>query len=92
MSNHLRLYAIECTVTNQTQTLVQTEPTGAPRKKVYEPPRILSREALEAIASVCQGGGAKTNTGSCPRVVRSPLDTSMPRRLRQETCDAGDLP
>ncbi len=34
-------------------------------KRPYAPPRILSRELLEAIAGTCSGGG-KENTGRCP--------------------------
>jgi hypothetical protein len=39
-----------------------------PRRKPYEPPRILSREPLEAMAALCSPRGvAKGNPGLCPR-------------------------
>ncbi len=34
-------------------------------KKPYSPPRVLSRERLEAIAGTCTGTG-KTNLAQCP--------------------------
>ena len=37
----------------------------APPKKPYDPPRILSREPLEAVAAVCSPPG-KANPGLCP--------------------------
>lgn len=43
---------------------------GGPEKAVrkpYEPPRILSREPLEALAAVCAPAPpAKANPGACP--------------------------
>jgi hypothetical protein len=37
-------------------------------RKPYSPPRILSREKLEAMAAVCLPRGvAKSNVGLCPR-------------------------
>jgi hypothetical protein len=36
-----------------------------PAKKPYEPPRIVSREPLEAVAAVCSPPG-KANPGACP--------------------------
>ena len=40
----------------------------ASRRKRYEPPRILSREPLEAMAALCSPRGiAKGNPGLCPR-------------------------
>jgi len=37
-------------------------------RKRYEPPRILSRETLEAMAGICSPRPpAKNNPGSCPR-------------------------
>lgn len=40
---------------------------GAPAKRPYEPPRILSREPLEAVAAVCSPAPpAKGNPGACP--------------------------
>lgn len=38
---------------------------GRPEKRPYAPPRILSRERLEAIAGTCSGVG-KTNPIQCP--------------------------
>jgi len=39
---------------------------GLPRRP-YEPPRILSREPLEAVAAVCSPAPpAKGNPGACP--------------------------
>ena len=38
---------------------------SAPPKKPYEPPRIVSREPLEAVAAVCSPPG-KANPGACP--------------------------
>ncbi len=36
-------------------------------KRPYEPPRILSREPLEAVAAVCSPSPpAKGNPGACP--------------------------
>lgn len=36
-------------------------------KRPYEPPRILSREPLEAVAAVCAPSPpAKANPGQCP--------------------------
>jgi hypothetical protein len=38
------------------------------RRKPYSPPRILSREPLEAMAATCSPRPpAKTNAGLCPR-------------------------
>ncbi len=46
-------------------TLSETEPGSGSR--VYERPRILSREPLEAVAAVCAPAGvAKGNPGLCP--------------------------
>ncbi len=39
--------------------------TGSVAKKPYEPPRILSREPLEAVAATCSPPG-KSNPGTCP--------------------------
>ncbi|MCA9603108.1 MAG: hypothetical protein R3A78_00010 [Polyangiales bacterium] len=36
------------------------------RRKRYEAPRILVREPLEAVATVCNTGMAKADPGSCP--------------------------
>lgn len=44
----------------------ETEATGEPKKRSYEPPRILSREPLEAVAAVCRGGTSKGNPINCP--------------------------
>jgi len=42
--------------------------TDLPRRKRYEPPCILSREPLEAMAALCSPHPpAKGNPGSCPR-------------------------
>jgi len=38
---------------------------GPAGKKAYEPPRILSRESLEAVAVHCSPPG-KANPGLCP--------------------------
>ncbi|HPE71577.1 MAG: hypothetical protein KDI73_11655 [Candidatus Competibacteraceae bacterium] len=51
-------------MTDQTQAIRET--AAKPTKKTYAPPRILSRERLEAVAGVCSGGTSKTNIGSCP--------------------------
>jgi len=39
---------------------------GLSGRRSYEPPRIVFREPLEAIASTCTGITAKTDPGSCP--------------------------
>jgi hypothetical protein len=46
-----------------------TEPDAAkPKRKPYAPPRILSREPLEAMAAICAPRPpAKSNPGLCPR-------------------------
>jgi hypothetical protein len=45
--------------------LSETGPASRPR--IYERPRILSREPLEAVAAVCAPAGvAKGNPGLCP--------------------------
>ena len=42
------------------------KPASSPTpKKPYEPPRIVSREPLEAVAAVCSPPG-KANPGACP--------------------------
>lgn len=43
------------------------QPSGAAPegKKPYDPPRIVSREPLEAVAAVCSPPG-KANPGLCP--------------------------
>lgn len=51
-------------MTDDTQPLRAT--VDAPAKKPYEPPRILSRESLEAVAAVCRGGTSKGNVIQCP--------------------------
>jgi len=44
------------------------EEKGAVPKRPYEPPRILSREPLEALAAVCAPAPpAKNNPGQCPQ-------------------------
>lgn len=35
-------------------------------RKQYQPPRILSREPLEALANVCNAYGSKADGVSCP--------------------------
>jgi hypothetical protein len=41
---------------------------GAPGRRPYEPPRILSREPLEAVAALCTPvPPAKANLGQCPQ-------------------------
>ena len=40
--------------------------TAERAKKPYEPPRIIGREPLEAVAAVCSGGTAKGNPVQCP--------------------------
>jgi hypothetical protein len=45
------------------------EPSRSPSapRRPYEPPRILSREPLEAVAAVCSPAPpAKGNPGACP--------------------------
>ena len=37
-----------------------------PARRPYEPPRIIGREPLEAVAAVCSGGTAKANPVQCP--------------------------
>jgi len=45
----------------------QSTKTEALKKKPYDPPRILSREPLEAMAAVCAPTPpAKSNPGFCP--------------------------
>jgi hypothetical protein len=45
----------------------QAGATGHPRRRPYERPRILYREPLEAMASVCAPHPpAKANPGLCP--------------------------
>jgi hypothetical protein len=55
---------------NSRQTKPGSEETAAgPRgmKRLYERPRILSREPLEAVAAVCAPAPpAKSNPGICP--------------------------
>jgi hypothetical protein len=51
-------------MTHQIQPIRET--ADKPAKKPYEPPRILSRERLEAVAGVCSGGTSKTNSIQCP--------------------------
>lgn len=51
-------------MSDQTQPIRET--ADKPAKKSYQPPRILSRERLEPVASVCQGGTSKTNPSMCP--------------------------
>jgi len=47
----------------------QTQTSEAPRaRKAYSPPRIVSREPLEAMAATCSPTPpAKSNVGLCPR-------------------------
>ncbi len=49
-------------MTDQTQAIRET--AAKPTKKTYAPPRILSRERLEAVAGLCSTG--KTNFSDCP--------------------------
>ena len=46
-----------------------TDQTSAPlQRKPYEPPRIISREPLEAMASICAPRPpSKSNPGLCPQ-------------------------
>jgi hypothetical protein len=49
------------------ETRTESESKPEPRKP-YEPPRIVSREPLEAMAAVCSPRPpAKSNAGLCPR-------------------------
>ena len=48
-------------MTDQTQTIRET---AAKPTKTCAPPRILSRERLEAVAGLCSTG--KTNFSDCP--------------------------
>ena len=50
-------------MTDETQAARRRD--GKQEKRPYAPPRILSRERLEAIAGTCTGTG-KTNAGLCP--------------------------
>ncbi|MDH3653517.1 MAG: hypothetical protein OEN21_04565 [Myxococcales bacterium] len=36
------------------------------KREPYEPPRIVYREPLEAVAVACTTAGAKGNPGACP--------------------------
>ncbi len=46
----------------------QPENEQAVGRKPYSPPRILSREPLEAMAAICRPTPpAKANAGACPR-------------------------
>lgn len=38
----------------------------ANERKAYEPPRIVYREPLEAVATACGASPAKGDPGSCP--------------------------
>ncbi len=51
-------------MTDETQA-AQRRDGRREKKKPYSPPRVLSRERLEAIAGTCSGTG-KTNSGQCP--------------------------
>lgn len=39
---------------------------GATEREPYEPPRIVYREPLEAVATACTEPTSKGNPGSCP--------------------------
>jgi hypothetical protein len=41
-------------------------PASAKARKRYEAPRVIVREPLEAVATVCNTGMAKADPGSCP--------------------------
>ncbi len=43
----------------------QTSVDARPKLPVWETPRILSREPIEAVASTCTGGPAKAILGPC---------------------------
>jgi hypothetical protein len=45
----------------------QQENDSTPARKPYSPPRILSREPLEAMALICRSASSKANSGACPR-------------------------
>lgn len=49
------------------ETTPPESPPAEPEKRPYEPPRILSREPLEAVAAICRGGTSKVNAIQCPR-------------------------
>ena len=59
----------ERTVNSMEQAKTTTPEAGAPQdggRKPYEPPKILSREPLEAAAGVCAPSPpAKSNPGTC---------------------------
>lgn len=42
------------------------EASDTNERKAYEPPRIVYREPLEAVATACGGPPAKGDPGSCP--------------------------
>lgn len=48
----------------------QSKTSGRPERKRYAPPRILSRERLEAVAFVCVGPASKT-AGACSMTINS---------------------
>lgn len=52
----------------QSEEPANNEEAKSARRKPYSPPRILSREPLEAMAATCSPRPpAKTNAGLCPR-------------------------
>ncbi len=44
----------------------KTEETESIEREPYEPPRIVYREPLEAVATACTEGTSKGNPGACP--------------------------
>ena len=46
-------------------------PGQGSKREPYEPPRIVYREPLEAVAISCTVAGAKGNPGACPDLVSS---------------------
>jgi hypothetical protein len=53
-------------MSDASENVGRPEPDVGPERKPYERPRILSRETLEAVASVCSPVG-KGNSGLCPQ-------------------------
>lgn len=44
----------------------KTEETESIEREPYEPPRIVYREPLEAVATACTASTSKGNFGACP--------------------------
>lgn len=61
-----RMLPARRTTGNEVNSMNEKTRNPVAPKKTYESPRILVREPLEAVATVCTTGTSKADPGMCP--------------------------